>query len=111
MEYSLLDVSLAFASTWKWKQDMLHARLWGVHQEKLDATLDVGQVTHPYAMTILQQNFNMQSSGNTGYGISLRWSKNVFKNMLAYLEAGWQQTRYTDSEKKNSLWMNIGLSL
>ena len=63
MEYSLFDTSLAFTSTWRWKQDMLFVRIWGAHQEKLDATLDIGQVTHPYAMTILQQNFDMQSSG------------------------------------------------
>ena len=44
---------------------MLVVRIWGAHQEKVDATLDIGQVTHPYAMTILQQNFDMQSSGNT----------------------------------------------
>lgn len=111
MEYSLFDTSLAFASTWRWKQDMLFVRIWGAHQEKLDATLDIGQVTHPYAMTILQQNFDMQSSGNTSYGISLRWSKNVFKNMLAHLEAGWRQARYTNSEKGTSLWVNVGLSL
>ena len=95
MEYSLFDTSLAFTSTWRWKQDMLFVRIWGAHQEKLDATLDIGQVTHPYAMTILQQNFDMQSSGN----------------MLAHLEAGWQQARYTNSEKGTSLWVNIGLSL
>ena len=111
VEYSLFDTSLAFTSTWRWKQDMLFVRIWGAHQEKLDATLDIGQVTHPYAMTILQQNFDMQSSGNTSYGISLRWSKNVFKNMLAHLEAGWQQARYTNSEKGTSLWVNVGLSL
>ena len=111
VEYSLFDTSLAFTSTWRWKQDMLFVRIWGAHQEKLDATLDIGQVTHPYAMTILQQNFDMQSSGNTSDRISLRWSKNVFKNMLAHLEAGWQQARYTNSEKGTSLWVNIGLSL
>lgn len=112
MEYSLLNTGIALSSTRKWKNHMLDARLWGMHRQKLDAALNAsGAIAHPYALTVLRQNLEMQSDSRSSYGLSLRWSKRMPGNMLAYLEAGWQQSFYTTGETTRSLWMNVGLSL
>lgn len=112
MEYSLLNARLILSSTRKWKNDRLDARLWGMHRHKLDAALHASTaLAHPYALTVLQQNLEMQSGGRNGYGLSMRWSKRMPGNMLAYLETGWQQSFYASAETDRSLWVNIGLSL
>lgn len=112
MEYSLLNARIVLSSTRKWKNDMLDAQLWGIYRQKLDAALHAsGAIAHPYALTVLRQNLEMQSGGKSGYGLSLRWSKSMPGNILAHLEAGWQQSFYATGETTRSLWMNVGLSL
>ncbi len=111
MEYKLWNASLAFTSTYKWKENMLYTRIYGIHYGKIDATLNLdGEVAHPYALTVLQQNLDMQSGSRTGYGVSLRWSKRIGKT-LGYAESGWQQILYFNHEDRQSLWTSIGVYL
>ena len=111
MKYSLWSASLGFASTHKWNKSLLYARLYGICQGKIDAALNIdGQTAHPYALTILQQNLEMMSGSRTIYGISLRWSRYIGKN-LGYAEVGWQHALYANHEKNRSFQAGIGVYL
>ncbi|WP_373726702.1 DUF6850 family outer membrane beta-barrel protein, partial [Bacteroides heparinolyticus] len=111
MEYSLWNASLAFVSTHRWSKGMLRARIYGMHQGKIDATSNFGtQAAHPYALTVLKQNLEMQSGNRTGYGLSVRWSQNI-GNTLGYAEAGWQQTRYSGNMHSRMLRVSVGVAL
>lgn len=111
MEYSLWNASLAFVSTHRWSKGMLRARIYGMCQGKIDATSNFGtQAAHPYALTVLKQNLEMQSGNRTGYGLSVRWSQNI-GNTLGYAEAGWQQTRYSGNMHSRMLRASVGVAL
>lgn len=111
MKYSLWSASLAFASTHKWNKTLLYARVYSIYQRKIDATLSIdGQTAHPYALTVLQQNLEMMSGSRTIYGISLRWSRYIGKN-LGYAEVGWQHALYANHEKNRSFQAGIGVYL
>jgi len=111
MEYSLWNASLAFVSTRRWSKSMLQARIYGMYQGKIDAASDFGtQAAHPYALMVLQQNFEMQSGNRTGYGFSMRWSKSVGRT-LGYAEVGWQQNRYPDNMHSEMFRVSVGVAL
>jgi hypothetical protein len=75
-----------------------HLRIGEHIRKKIDAT-HISDSDTPLCNDILQLNFDMQIFWKCHLWNFITWSKNLFKNMLAHLEAGWQQARKTNSEK------------
>lgn len=90
---------------------MLHVHTYGMYQGKVKSASNFEeQAAHPYALTVLRQNLDMQSAGRTGYGIRLRWSKEI-GHTAGYAEAYWQQTLYANSEQHRWFGLSIGVWL
>lgn len=110
MYYSLMDFSLSLTSTLKWNKDILYIALDGIYSKQMDALLNVtGKSACPYAYTILQQDFDMQSSDKGGYGIHIIWTKS-FNKILAHLGTDLEQTIYGGHKRRNHIRVNIGIS-
>lgn len=109
--YSHLNASLTFNALRMWEKQQLNFCLWALRSRKIDADLNIQEVTTPFAGSVMQQDFRMQSGSHTRFGISAKWVVNILKNVALQSEAGWEHGRYADKVKTDRIWISVGAYL
>lgn len=101
--FSNLDLVLLLTASKQWKKDGLSLDVQFGYQPNLSADLKVYTTTGAYAKEILNRNFRYICADKVDYQLSVRWSHQVARKALAYLQAGWGQ-RHDSSRPAGTGW-------